>query len=103
MQVLELDYFRCPFAMTRARKFLERFVASEHDTAEIKTIEPALFSHIQAFVNDKGYSVTVDEVETESLDSLMVEKWRNTESWDEDDLENVLGIHTISIIKKGNF
>ncbi|PSV00377.1 hypothetical protein C9J27_04415 [Photobacterium kishitanii] len=98
MTNLDLNFHRCPSAMTMARIFIAEKVEEGEVELSITSIEPMLESHIKAFVNTiEGRSVVCDSHKSDGISDDKLSEWKSHQMFDEDDLENADGVYTIVV------
>lgn len=99
MANLDLNFHRCPSAMTMARLFIAEKVEAGEIELNIVSIEPMLESHIKAYVNTiEGRKVVVGECsKSGGIPADKLAEWEKHPMFDEDDLENADGVYNIVV------
>ncbi|MBY7902318.1 hypothetical protein KW459_15530 [Vibrio fluvialis] len=85
--------------MTRARKFIAHFHASDDETGVITTIEPALMQHIEAVLNSDYPHLIASLTNVTAIDRETLQRWEAEPLFDEDDLDRADNIITIKICR----
>ena len=97
MKNLDLNFHRCPSAMTMARIFIKDCIASNTLQLSITTIEPMLESHIKAFIGTiDGYHILITNVTEQDINDTHIKQWELNPMFDSDDLENASELITFS-------
>lgn len=97
MNILNLKAHRCPDAMVMVRISIEALIAEHSNEIEILTIEPMLMNHINAYL--AAHSLKAEySIQSEIISEQQFDDWRNMdEAFDDDDFENCINQHAISL------
>ncbi|MEI8659315.1 hypothetical protein [Vibrio sp. Hal054] len=101
MDEFNLEFHRCPSAMTRTRKMLALFNASDKREVKIVSIEPALQDHIAAVLNAEYPNMSLSLEQAISIPERVMSHWQASPLFDEDDLENAPNQITLRVQKCG--